>query len=94
MTTPISARTNAVSPGTTRPKAAGPDDEPAEQLADDRRLTEPPGDLLADLGADEQEEESEHDVERRPGGGRRVIRSGDLRAERGRTRGGGTHQAR
>ena len=49
MTTPISARTNAVSPGTTRPKAAGPTRNPPSELTDDRWLSQPPGDLLADL---------------------------------------------
>ena len=65
MTTPISASTNAVSPGVDQPEGARPDDEPAEQLADDGRLAEPARDLLADLRAEEQQEEPEHHLERR-----------------------------
>ena len=92
MTTPISARTNADSPGTTRPKAAGPTRNPPSELTDDRWLTQPPGYLLAELGPHEQEEKSQHDVERRPGGGRRVI-SGNLGKNEGKRR-RETHQAR
>ena len=41
-----------------------PDDEPAEQLADDGRLPEATRDLLAQFGGDEQDEQADHHVER------------------------------
>ena len=41
-----------------------PDQEPPEQLADDGRLTKTTGDLLPELGPDEQHEHPEQDIER------------------------------
>ena len=41
--------------------------KPPSQLADDRGLMQPPGDLLAELRPDEQQEDAEHDVERGTG---------------------------
>lgn len=43
---------------------AGAHDEAAQQLADHRRLTEPPGELLAGFGGHEQQEDGDHHVQR------------------------------
>ena len=44
------------------PQAEGTDDEPAEQLADDRRLPEPSQDLLAQLGTKQEDEQAGEDL--------------------------------
>ena len=59
-TTPISAMTSAVSPGDDEAERVGPHDEPAEQLADDAGLAEPAHDLLAQLGAEQEDEQAGH----------------------------------
>ena len=84
MTTPISARTNAVSPGDDRGRARpGPTRNPPASSPDHRRLAQAPRDLLAELRADEQQEDAEHDVERRAGrAGDGVGRSGGRGEER------------
>ena len=56
--------------GDHEPEGIGTDDEAAEQLADDGGLTQAASDLLAELRADEQDEQAEQDVGRRLGGSR------------------------
>ncbi|GIW20524.1 MAG: hypothetical protein KatS3mg065_0820 [Chloroflexota bacterium] len=48
-----------------------PHEEAAEELADDRRLSEASGDLLAELGTDEEDEQPGQDVDRLALGRRR-----------------------
>ena len=64
--------------GVDEPERIGTDDEATEQLADDGGLTQATSDLLAELRADEQDEQAEQDVGRRLGGGRG---RGNTRAE-------------
>ena len=70
MITPSSEKTAAVSPGTDEPEGIGSDDEATEQLADNGGLTQAARDLLAELRADEQDEQAEQDVGWRFGGSR------------------------
>ena len=56
--------------GDDEPEGIGSDGEATEQLADDGGLTQAARDLLAELRADEQDEQAEQDVGRRLGGGR------------------------
>ena len=63
----------------------GPDEEAARELADDARLTEPSGDLLADLGSHEEDEEADQGLGR--GRSRRRERRRNVgRSRPGRTR--------
>ncbi len=52
-----------------QPQHRRPDQEPAEDLADDRRLPDPLEDLVAELGGDEDEEEVSEDPSDVAGGG-------------------------
>ena len=56
--------------GVDETEGVGTDDEATKQLADDGGLTQAASDLLAELRADEEDEQAEQDVGRRLGGGR------------------------
>ena len=86
-TTPISAKTARRLTGCHEAERVRPDDEPAEQLPDDSRLSQAPHELLAQLRTEQQDEQPEQDAQRlltgtRGRGERTVLRRLEQCSER------------